>query len=64
VYATGQVQYRLGEIIVIPDTMAQALDRRNNLVEYSAQRDMAVNFDPCAHFGILVDMTMGFTHDD
>lgn len=56
-YATGPVQFRLGEIDVIPDTLAEAMDRRRNLIEYAAQRDAAVNFDPCAHFGIQIDLS-------
>jgi hypothetical protein len=56
-YATGPVQFRLGPVIVTPDTMAQAMDRRRNVVEYGTQRDAAVNFDPCAHFGIQIDLS-------
>jgi hypothetical protein len=62
VYATGPVQYRLGDITVNPPTLAEAMDRRRNLIAYHAQRDAAVNFDPCCHFAILVQF--GTTSDE
>lgn len=55
VYATGPVQYRLGEVEVFPDTVKEAMKRGTNDVEYRAERFAMVNFDPCCHFGILID---------
>jgi hypothetical protein len=55
VYATGPVQYRLGETSVYPETVKEALNRKSNDIEYRAERTAAVNFDPCCHFGILID---------
>jgi len=57
-FATGPVTYRLGDIIVLPDTVAQAVNIRNNDAEYRAERFAAVNFDPCCHFGVLVDISI------
>lgn len=58
VYATGQVQYRLGEILVFPETVKEATNRGTNDVEYTAMRMAMVNFDPCCHFAVLVDETV------
>lgn len=55
VYATGPVQYRLTETEVYPDNVADATDRRQNNIEYRAERQVLANFDPCCHFGILID---------
>lgn len=52
VYATGPVQYRLSDIMVFPDSLAEALDRKKNNIEYRAERACAMNFDPCCHFAI------------
>jgi hypothetical protein len=62
IYATGPVQYRLGETIVFPDTVAEAVDRRQNNIEYRAERMALINFDTCCHFGILVDPSLDFAH--
>jgi hypothetical protein len=56
VYATGPVQYRLGDVMTEPDTIKDATDYRHNRVEYHSQRFAAVSFDPCCHFGVLVDL--------
>lgn len=55
VYATGPINYRVGDVIVFPDTLAEAIDIRRNDVEYRAERMALVNFDTCCHFGILID---------
>lgn len=55
VYATGPVQYRIGEVIVFPDTIGEAVDRKRNNVEYRAERFAMTNFDTCCHFGVLID---------
>lgn len=58
-FATGPVQYRLGEPEVFPDTLEEALDKKRNKIEYRALRQAAINFDPCCHFGILIDTDSG-----
>lgn len=55
VYATGPINYRLGDIYVFPDTLAEAVDRRQNNIEYRAERMSLVNFDTCCHFGVLIN---------
>mgnify|MGYP001816812888 FL=1 len=54
VYATSPVQYRLGQIMVFPDRIGDALDRAKNNIEYRAIRQAAVGFDPCRHAAVLV----------
>jgi hypothetical protein len=56
VHATGPVQYRLSPPITYPDTFAEALDRQTNTIEYRSEREVGMNFDPCCHFVILVDV--------
>jgi hypothetical protein len=56
VFATGPVTYRLGPPVVYPDVFAEAFDKLKNTVEYRAEREVAMNFDPCCHFAILVDV--------
>lgn len=58
VYATGPVQYRLTDIDVYPDTIGEAMNRGRNDIEYRAERSALINFDPCCHFGILIDPTL------
>lgn len=53
VYATGPVQYRLDDIVVYPDEMKEATAYRTNQVEYRAERQALINFDPCSHFAVL-----------
>lgn len=55
VFATGPVQYRLGDTIVFPDTFEEAFDKKRNRVEYRAERMAAINFDPCCHFAVLIN---------
>jgi len=45
-YATGWVHVRLGDPQVIPEDFGEALDRRNNTVEYRAERSASAAFDP------------------
>lgn len=58
-YATGPVRYWLDDILVFPDTLGEALDRKNNRVEYRAERFAMVDFDACCHFAILIDSSIG-----
>jgi hypothetical protein len=56
VYATGPVQYRLSPPLLFPEEFREAFDRLKNTVEYHAEREVAMNFDPCCHFVVLVDV--------
>jgi hypothetical protein len=55
IYATGMVDIRLGEPMIYPETMAEALDRATNTVTYRGERTAAVNPDGCCMFAVLVD---------
>lgn len=59
VFATGPVNYRLGEIQVHPESVREAVNRRTNDAEYRAERFAAVNFDPCVHFGAKLALDLG-----
>lgn len=61
VYATSPVQYRLGQIMVFPERIGDALDRAKNNIEYRAIRQAAVGFDPCRHAAVLVQTQFGNT---
>lgn len=54
IYVTGPVRYWLGEPFITPDKISEALDRRRNKIEYRAEREAMLAFDPCCHFAILV----------
>lgn len=56
VFATGPVTYRMGPPLIYPEMFSEAWDRLKNRVEYRAEREVAMNFDPCCHFAILVDV--------
>lgn len=58
VYATGPVQYRLTETEVYPDNVQEAMRRSSNDIEYRAERTSLINFDPCCHFGVLIDSAL------
>lgn len=55
-YATGPVHVLISEPTVIPETLAEALDRSTNTVEFRAESVAAVYHDGCCQFGVLVDV--------
>jgi len=56
-YATGPIQVRMSAPEITPDTISEALDRKNNTVAYRASRYGAVNFDPCCGpLAVLVNL--------
>ena len=55
-YATGMVQVRLGPIMVVPDTLAEALDRATNHISYRAERAASAAWDTCCHFAVEVTL--------
>lgn len=54
-YATSMVHFRLGPIEVVPATQSEAMDPRQNIITYRAQRIVEVGFD-CCHFAAEVDL--------
>lgn len=57
-YATGPVAVRLGEGFVSNTQMNQRVNVSNNTVGTLATRIAAVDFSGCAHFAVLVDLTL------
>jgi hypothetical protein len=53
-YATGRVTYRHSDIVLNPETPAQAVDRSVNTVRITASRYSAATWDLCATAAILI----------
>ena len=60
-YATGPVSVRLGDTYIVPDNINQATDIRNNSVSVSAEKEVAVTWDGCCHFAVLVDLSLDYS---
>ena len=60
-YATGMVDVRLGEPMIYPETISEALDRATNTITYRGERTAAVNPDGCCMFAVLVDYEEALT---
>ncbi len=59
-YATGPVTVRLGEKSVAPGSVAEFTDSSTNTIALSAERPASVVWDGCAHFGVLVDLSLDY----
>lgn len=55
-YATGLVEVRRSAIAVFPDTMAEALNRMTNLVEFRVERMAAATWDGCCLGAVLANV--------
>lgn len=55
-FATGAVQVRLGDVMVYPDSIAEALDRGTNTVTFRAEQMAAVTHDGCCMFAVYVEL--------
>lgn len=53
-YVTGPVMIRRSEVLIVPDTLASALNRSTNEVTVLAEREYNVAFDDCARCAVLV----------
>ncbi len=60
IYATGQVSVRLGKKEVAPGSVAEFTDIATNTIGISAERAASVVWDGCAHFGVLVDLSLDY----
>jgi hypothetical protein len=56
-YATGPIHIRRSNIEMLPGSLAQALDRQNNVVTYRAERHYLVDWDTELQAAVLVDRT-------
>lgn len=54
-YATGPVETLRTEPTIVPDTIAEALDRLNNTVEYRAERYYVPFWDTALQVGVCID---------
>lgn len=59
-YATGPVMVRLGDKEVSPGSVAEFTDSSTNTIALSAERAASVVWDGCAHFGVLVDLSLDY----
>ncbi len=55
-FATGMVEYRLGEIDLVSDKIAEVLDRKQDTVTWIAERMVAITTDACCTFAVLVSV--------
>lgn len=53
-YVTDRVTYRNADIQVVPDTVAQAVDRSSNTARFTAERYSAATWDLCAVGAVLI----------
>jgi len=56
-YATSTVEVRLGDAVVVPDTEAEALDRKSNRLAVYAEQEAVAYFGNCCHAGILAEFS-------
>lgn len=59
-YVTGPITVRLGEILVVPDTISQAVDTAKNTSVYSVSQPAAVTWNSCCHAAVLVDLSLDY----
>lgn len=60
IYATGPVMVRLGESQVAGNDPREFVNRATNTITLTAERPASVIWDGCAHFGVLVDLSLDY----
>lgn len=55
VFASGPVEVRRSELLIVPERVEQALDRDNNTLVYRAERFYLVDWDRAVQAAVLVD---------
>lgn len=55
-YATGLLDVRLSEMVIIPGSMAEATNRATNEVTFRAEGTASVVWDGCCHLAVEVDI--------
>lgn len=58
IYATGPIEIRRSELFILPDNVAQALDRKANTITYRAERNYVVDWDTKLQVAALVDRSL------
>ncbi len=59
-YATGPVATYMSESFVPAEELSQRIDTRLNTIATKALRVVSADFDGCAHFAVLVDLTLDY----
>lgn len=59
-YATGPVSVRLGPVTIVPDNLNQAIDTRDNTIEYFVDRPAAVTWSTTDSYAVLIDLTLDY----
>lgn len=59
-FATGPITTYLGESFVPAEELAQRVDTSKNTIATKALRVVSADFDGCAHFAVLVDLTLDY----
>lgn len=59
-YATGPVTVRVGDPESYPTESNQSVDIRNNTIQYYSDQIVAVTWNNCAHFAVLVDLNLDY----
>lgn len=59
-FATGPVAVRLGEPVVTASEKKQIINTAINDIELRAERTASAVWDGCAHFGVLVDLSLDY----
>jgi hypothetical protein len=57
-YATGQIEIRRSEVTILPDSMAAATNRAQNLTTFRAERYVLITWDQRIHAAVQVDRTI------
>lgn len=61
-FGTSPVELRFAKMMLVPGRFDQAIDRRTNLVHFTAEKYTAAVWDPCVGVvAVLVDLTLGTT---
>ena len=55
-YATGIVNVRTSDTILIPDNLDEALDRATNTITYRGEMEAMAYDDGCCRFAVLIDI--------
>lgn len=59
-YATGPITVHVGNLVVTPDKVNQAVDTLNNTTKYYVDRPAAVTWSTTDLYAVLVDLTLDY----
>jgi hypothetical protein len=58
IYASGPIDVRRGDVMIVPENLSQALDRAQNTISYMAERNYVVDWDTVLHAAVLADRSI------